>query len=85
MRKFSKEDLLDMDFDAYLASSSDEEEAKENDGNLDEEQGSDEDEERKINKYKVCISSQQNRGRISQVSLDPVLPYCISKPALITN
>lgn len=78
-----------MDFDAYLASSSDEEETKENDGNLDEEQGSDEDEEKKINKYKVCISSQQNRGRISQVvvvvSLDPVLPYCISKPALITN
>lgn len=48
-----------MDFDAYLASSSDEEESKENDGNLNEELGSDEDEEKKINKYKVCISSQQ--------------------------
>ena len=56
-----------MDFDAYLASSSDEEETKENDGNLDEEQGSDEDEEKKINKYKVCFSSQQNWGRITVV------------------
>lgn len=61
MRKFSKEDLLDMDFDAYLASSSDEEEAKEDDGNLDEEQGSDEDEERKINKYKQLLKDIEDK------------------------
>ncbi|XP_074628281.1 ESF1 homolog [Acropora palmata] len=61
MRKFSKEDLLDMDFDAYLASSSDEEETKENDGNLDEEQGSDEDEEKKINKYKQLLKEIEDK------------------------
>ena len=50
MRKFTKEDILEMDFNAYLASSSDEDEPEKNEnGNHD----SPDDEDKKIEKYKV--------------------------------
>lgn len=55
MRKFKKEDLLEMDFNAYLASSSDEERPQEEDGRPTEEQDSSEDEDKKIDKYKVSF------------------------------
>lgn len=53
MRKFNKDDILEMDFKAYLASSSEEEdgEDEDNDGHdQDQESG---DEEEQIKKYKV--------------------------------
>ena len=50
MRKFTKEDILEMDFNAYLASSSDEDEPEKNEnGNHD----LSDDEDKKIEKYKV--------------------------------
>ena len=50
MRKFTKEDILEMDFNAYLASSSDEDESEKNEnGNHD----LSDDEDKKIEKYKV--------------------------------
>ena len=50
MRKFNKDDLLEMDFNAYLASSSDEDEEQgENNNDLD----LSDDEDKKIEKYKV--------------------------------
>ena len=53
MRKFNKDDILDMDFKAYLASSGDEDDDDEDDG--DQEQDS-ADEEQQIRKYKVgCV------------------------------
>ena len=55
MRKFNKDEILEMDFNAYLASSSDEEESKEGEENSDGKEESDEDEDKKINKYKVCL------------------------------
>lgn len=56
MRKFKKEDLLEMDFNAYLASSSDEEEPQEREEIANEEHDSSEDEDTKIDKYKVsCL------------------------------
>ena len=48
MRNFSKDDILDMDFKAYLASSSGEEES-----DLEETNENKEDEDVKIAKYKV--------------------------------
>ena len=59
MRKFKKEDLLEMDFKAYLASSSDEDEPKEREENRNGDNDSSEDEDKKIEKYKVsqiCLS-----------------------------
>ena len=53
MRKFNKEDLLEMDFKAYLASSSDEEETREGDESTNEDHDSSDDEDKKIDKYKV--------------------------------
>jgi len=53
MRKFKKEDLLEMDFKAYLASSSDEDEPKERDDYRNGNNDSSEDEDKKIEKYKV--------------------------------
>ena len=47
MRNFSKDDLLDIDFKAYLASSSDEDSARAS------EESGDEEEDKKIAKYKV--------------------------------
>ena len=55
MRKFKKEDLLEMDFNAYLASSSDEEEPQEGDENTNDDHDYSEDEDKKINKYKVSV------------------------------
>ena len=55
MRKFKKEDLLEMDFNAYLASSSDEEEPQEGDENANDDHDYSEDEDKKINKYKVSV------------------------------
>ena len=55
MRKFNKEDLLEMDFNAYLASSSDEDEPQDQKQNSDDHDSSD-DEDKKIDKYKVCIT-----------------------------
>lgn len=52
MRKFKKEDLLEMDFNAYLASSSDEEDKQDGDEKMNEDEFSD-DEDKKIDKYKV--------------------------------
>jgi len=53
MRKFTKDDLLEMDFKAYLASSSDEDEPKEREENRNGDNDSSEDEDKKIEKYKV--------------------------------
>lgn len=53
MRKFKKEDLLEMDFNAYLASSSDEDETKEREEHENGDHDSSEDEDKKIDKYKV--------------------------------
>lgn len=53
MRKFKKEDLLEMDFKAYLASSSDEDEPNEREENRNGHNDSSEDEDKKIQKYKV--------------------------------
>ena len=53
MRKFKKEDLLEMDFNAYLASSSDEEDKKDGDEKMNEDQESSDNEDKKIDKYKV--------------------------------
>lgn len=53
MRKFKKEDLLEMDFKAYLASSSDEDEPKEREESRNGDNDSSEDEDKKIEKYKV--------------------------------
>ena len=53
MRKFNKEDLLEMDFNAYLASSSDDEDPQEGNENTNEDHDSSDDEDRKIDKYKV--------------------------------
>lgn len=47
MRNFSKDDLLDIDFKAYLASSSDDDSARAS------EESGDEEEDKKIAKYKV--------------------------------
>ena len=55
MRKFNKEDLLEMDFNAYLASSSDEDEPQEGNENTNEDHDSSDDEDKKIDKYKVCF------------------------------
>ena len=55
MRKFNKDEILEMDFNAYLASSSDEEELEGGEENSDGKEESDEDEDKKINKYKVCL------------------------------
>jgi len=55
MRKFKKEDLLEMDFNAYLASSSDEEEPQEREEIANEEHDSSEDEDTKIDKYKQLL------------------------------
>lgn len=53
MRKFKKEDLLEMDFNAYLASSSDEEDKQDGDEKMNEDQESSDSEDKKIDKYKV--------------------------------
>lgn len=53
MRKFKQEDLLEMDFNAYLASSSDEEDSQLDNENSNEKLESSEDEDEKIDKYKV--------------------------------
>ena len=53
MRKFNKDDLLEMDFNAYLASSSDEDEPQEQEDNNNDDHDSFEDEDKKIDKYKV--------------------------------
>jgi len=53
MRKFTKDDLLEMDFKAYLASSSDEDEPKEREEDRNGDNDSSEDEDKKIEKYKV--------------------------------
>lgn len=53
MRKFKKEDLLEMDFNAYLASSSDEEDDQDGDEKMNEDQESSDSEDKKIDKYKV--------------------------------
>ena len=54
MRKFKKEDVLQMDFDAYLASSTDEDEMMQGVEEDKKDPGSSsEDEEHKIAKYKV--------------------------------
>ena len=53
MRKFKKEDLLEMDFKAYLASSSDEDEPQKREETRNGDNDSSEDEDQKIEKYKV--------------------------------
>ena len=53
MRKFKKEDLLEMDFNAYLASSSDEEDEQDGDEKINEDHEFSDDEDKKIDKYKV--------------------------------
>ncbi|KAM7440683.1 pre-rRNA-processing protein esf1 [Porites harrisoni] len=55
MRKFKKEDLLEMDFNAYLASSSDEEDKQDGDEKMNEDQDSSENEDKKIDKYKQLL------------------------------
>ena len=71
MRKFKKEDLLEMDFKAYLASSSDEDEPKQREENRNGDVDSSEDEDKKIEKYKVsqtCLwpfSSSFKRGTVN--------------------
>ena len=44
-----------MDFNAYLASSSDEDEPQEGNENTNEDHDSSDDEDKKIDKYKVCF------------------------------
>lgn len=51
MRNFSKDDLLDMDFKAYLASSSDED----SDCNVEESGDKKENEDRQLAKYRVAL------------------------------
>ena len=53
MRKFTKDDLREMDFNAYLASSSDEDESEEREENENSDHDTPEDEDKKIDKYKV--------------------------------
>ena len=53
MRKFTKDDLREMDFNAYLASSSDEDEPEEREENENGDRDLSEDEDKKIDKYKV--------------------------------
>ena len=53
MRKFKKEDLLEMDFNAYLASSSDEEDDQHGDEKMNEDHEFSDNEDQKIDKYKV--------------------------------
>lgn len=58
MRKFTKEDILEMDFNAYLASSSDEDEPEKNEnGNHD----LSDDEDKKIEKYKELLKEIEDR------------------------
>lgn len=58
MRKFTKEDLLEMDFNAYLASSSDEDEPEGNEnGNYD----LSDDEDKKIEKYKGLLKEIEDK------------------------
>ena len=52
MRNFSKDDILDMDFQAYLASSSDEDTDRE----IEESGDTKENQDSKIAKYKVLMS-----------------------------
>ncbi len=58
MRKFNKDDILDMDFKAYLASSSDEDETEVTDniaanGKESDDKGNDENEDEAVEKYRV--------------------------------
>lgn len=53
MRKFKKEDLLEMDFNAYLASSSDEEDDQDGDEIMNDDHEFSDNEDKKIDKYKV--------------------------------
>ncbi|XP_073230335.1 ESF1 homolog [Porites lutea] len=55
MRKFKKEDLLEMDFNAYLASSSDEEDEHDGDQKMNEDHEFSDDEDKKIDKYKQLL------------------------------
>ncbi|PFX30591.1 ESF1-like [Stylophora pistillata] len=58
MRKFTKEDILEMDFNAYLASSSDEDEPEGNEnGNYD----LSDDEDKKIEKYKGLLKEIEDK------------------------
>lgn len=61
MRKFNKDEILEMDFNAYLASSSDEEELEGGEENSDGKEESDEDEDKKINKYKQLLREIENK------------------------
>ena len=51
-----------MDFNAYLASSSDEDEPQEGDGNTNDDHDSSEDEDKKIDKYKVSVLKIQKKS-----------------------
>lgn len=63
MRKFKQEDLLEMDFNAYLASSSDEEDSQLDNENSNEKQESSEDEDEKIDKYKQLLREIEDKER----------------------
>ncbi|CAH3174378.1 unnamed protein product [Porites lobata] len=63
MRKFKKEDLLEMDFNAYLASSSDEEDKKDGDEKMNEDQESSDNEDKKIDKYKQLLREIEEKDR----------------------
>lgn len=65
MRKFKKEDLLEMDFKAYLASSSDEDEPNEREENRNGDNDSSEDEDKKIQKYKELLKEIDDKERKS--------------------
>jgi len=65
MRKFKKEDLLEMDFKAYLASSSDEDDPKEREENKNGDNDSSEDEDKKIQKYKELLKEIDDKERKS--------------------
>ncbi|XP_054239507.1 ESF1 homolog [Indicator indicator] len=68
-RTFNKEELLDMDFQAYLASSSEEEEEQEQDGNVthkmedDKPRKSQKDDEEQIAKYRELLQSIQEKEK----------------------
>lgn len=65
MRKFKKEDLLEMDFKAYLASSSDEDEPEKREETRNSDNDSSEDEDKKIEKYKELLREIEDKERKS--------------------
>ncbi|KAL9958924.1 hypothetical protein ACROYT_G036001 [Oculina patagonica] len=65
MRKFNKDDLLEMDFNAYLASSSDEDESQQQGENKNGDHELSEDEDKKIDKYKELLKEIEDKERKS--------------------